>query len=157
MAVNSPAVGDPTVASYADAVAAQLNASVIRFRGMLPASTAVAANTNIGFAATEDPSAGWNAISKLWTVPAGAAGLYLFSVQCRCGATAATPIAQLIITGGVYSIGSQPAAGAAATSVLTITRALAVGDTVAAQSVGAYTATVSGNDNFLTVTRLGNS
>ncbi|MDQ1734603.1 MAG: hypothetical protein QOH56_854 [Pseudonocardiales bacterium] len=164
-AITAPNVGDLTY--RADAAAYEswngaawsllLTSSVIRFRGMLAASTSVTGAANIAFTATEDNVSGWNATNKNWTVPTGFAGLYLFSIQCRCGGTAAVPIAELVINGSVVYIGSQPPSAAAATSTLVNTRALANGDTVSAQSLNAYVATVSGNDNWLSITRLGPS
>jgi hypothetical protein len=123
---------------------------------MLAQGTAVTATANIGVAATEDPYAGWNATNKNWVVPAGQGGLYLITAQCRCGSTAAAPITRVIISGTEYAIGSQPPSAAAATSNVSITKTLIAGDTVALQSFNAYTASTSGDDNFLSVTRLGN-
>ena len=150
-------VGAPILASDINSLYTSVTASVIRFRGTLAASTAVTATTNIAFAATEDPSAGWDATNKRWVVPSGGAGLYLISAQERCGSTAAVPICRVMVNGVEYALGLQPASQAAATSSITITKTLAVGDQISLQSINAYTATTSGDDNFLTVTRLGNS
>jgi hypothetical protein len=131
--------------------------TVPRFRGELAAATAITATTNIALAATEDPYAGWNATNKNWVVPAGQGGLYLITAELRCGSTAATPTVRILVNGSVeYAIGSQPPSAAAASSVLAITRTCTAGDTIALQSFFAYTSSTSGDDNFLSITRLGN-
>lgn len=155
----SPSVvaGGKLYASWGVKVANILNGSVVRFRGLLDVAISQPAGANLPFLSADDPYSGWSAVTYDWTVPAGCGGLYLISAQLRCDAAAAVPLAKIYINGVLTFWGTQGLSAASSSSAVRVTRALAAGDVVACRTHNAYQTNATGGDNFLTVTRMGNS
>lgn len=108
------------------------------FGSILSTSFAITANTNINFTGKiiEDTANGWNSTNKNWVCPS--AGTYAYLCQSKCDASGTAPVIAIYKNSTRYSLGPAcPNAAFSGQNIGGFIR-LAVGDTVAMQSLVSY-------------------